>query len=138
MPVAILPYPASFLDVAGRGRYSRFVDAVSPAISHPALRMFLERIRPSRKRISALYLFGSRARGDWRPDSDFDVLVVVPERTQELIDCLYDAVVKVNIETSLLISLKIFTLQDYNRLSSIPTPFFANIRDEGLRLGFDD
>jgi len=47
--------------------------------------MFLEGIRPVRDEISDLYLFGSRARGDWRPDSDFDLLVIVPERTQELV-----------------------------------------------------
>lgn len=27
----------------------------------------------------AIYLFGSRARGDARPDSDYDLLVVVPD-----------------------------------------------------------
>jgi hypothetical protein len=26
-----------------------------------------------------LYLFGSKARGDWGPDSDFDLMVVVPD-----------------------------------------------------------
>jgi len=31
----------------------------------------------------AIYLFGSRARGDARPDSDFDLLVVVPDSTPE-------------------------------------------------------
>jgi len=100
--------------------------------------MFLGIIRAAREHLSALYLFGSRARGDWRPESDFDLLVVVPERTKELVDLLYDAVVKVNIETGMLMSLKIFTLQDYNRLSSIPTPFFASVRAEGIKLGFDE
>jgi predicted nucleotidyltransferase len=35
-------------------------------------------LRPER-----IYLFGSRARGDARPDSDYDLLVVVKERTGE-------------------------------------------------------
>ena len=26
-----------------------------------------------------IYLFGSKARGDWGPDSDFDLMVVVPD-----------------------------------------------------------
>ena len=30
----------------------------------------------------AVHLFGSRARGDGQPDSDFDLLVVVPESTE--------------------------------------------------------
>jgi len=32
----------------------------------------------------AVYLFGSRARGDARPDSDFDLAVVVPDGSQRL------------------------------------------------------
>lgn len=100
--------------------------------------MFMEGVRPVRNEISDLYLFGSRARGDWRPDSDFDLLVIVPERTQELVDKLYDVVVRVNIETGLLISLKIFTAEQYHRLAAIPTPFFANVNADGVRLGFDN
>ncbi len=38
----------------------------------------LAAVEPRTKR---LLLFGSRARGDARPDSDFDVLVVMPQAT---------------------------------------------------------
>jgi predicted nucleotidyltransferase len=85
-----------------------------------------------------MYLFGSRAREDWRPDSDFDILVIVPERKQALVDQLYDAVLDVQLETGSLISLKIFTEGQYDRLGAIPTPFLANVKAEGVRLGFDD
>jgi len=34
----------------------------------------------------AIYLFGSRARGDARPDSDFDLLVVLPDEAGDLTD----------------------------------------------------
>ena len=104
----------------------------------PALQMFLEKVRALRNYISALYLFGSRARGDWRPDSDFDVLVIVPERRQPLVDQLYDAVLDVQLETGSLISLKIFTGAQYDRLAAIPTPFLSNVTAEGVRLGLDD
>ena len=30
----------------------------------------------------AVYLFGSRSRGDWKPDSDFDLAVIVPDGSQ--------------------------------------------------------
>jgi predicted nucleotidyltransferase len=103
-----------------------------------AVKMFLEKVRAYRDEVTALYLFGSRARGDWRPDSDFDILVIVPERKQELVDRLYDAVLDVNMETGSLISLKIFTREERDRLASIPTPFFANVAAEGVRLGLDD
>ncbi|MGO9308816.1 MAG: nucleotidyltransferase domain-containing protein [Spirochaetia bacterium] len=105
---------------------------------HPALQMFLEKVRGLRNQVTALYLFGSRARGDWRPDSDFDVLVILPERKQALVDQLYDAVLDVNLETGLLISLKILTGAQYEKLAAIPTPFLANVAAEGVRLGLDD
>ena len=34
-------------------------------------------------RADAIWLFGSRARGDARPDSDFDLLVVLPDGQRE-------------------------------------------------------
>jgi predicted nucleotidyltransferase len=94
---------------------------------HPALQMFLDKVRGLRDQVTALYLFGSRARGDLRPDSDFDVLVILPERKQARVDQFYDAVLDVNLETGLLIS-----------LAAIPTPFLANVAAEGARLGLDD
>jgi predicted nucleotidyltransferase len=36
---------------------------------------------PLRRRIRVAFVFGSAARGDMRPDSDLDVLVVMPEGT---------------------------------------------------------
>ncbi len=46
----------------------------------PNLGKLLERIVPS-MRPEAVYLFGSRARGTNRPDSDYDLLVVMPDDT---------------------------------------------------------
>ncbi len=100
--------------------------------------MFLEKLQPLRDRLEALYLFGSRARGDWRPDSDYDVLVIIQRREQALVDRLYDAVQDVILETGSLISLKILTQAQYDRLAAIPTPFLENVMAEGVRLGFDD
>ncbi|MGI8549365.1 MAG: HEPN domain-containing protein [Dehalococcoidia bacterium] len=55
-----------------------------------AVRRLVERLRPNQ-----IYLFGSRARGDAREDSDYDLMVVVPdpdgatiERVQEGYDAL--------------------------------------------------
>ena len=44
------------------------------------LRKLLDRIVPALAP-EAVYLFGSRARGDAAPDSDYDLLVVVPDDT---------------------------------------------------------
>jgi len=55
-----------------------------------AVNRLVDRFRPD-----LIYVFGSQARGTLRPDSDIDVLVVVPsaeEPTYRLAACAYDAV----------------------------------------------
>jgi predicted nucleotidyltransferase len=53
---------------------------VAITIEDPVLaeivRRLVAELRPER-----IYLFGSRARGDAHPDSDYDMLVIVKERT---------------------------------------------------------
>jgi predicted nucleotidyltransferase len=83
-------------------------------------------------------LFGSRAREDWRPDSDYDVLVVVPRKDRRIVDGLYDGVMDVLLETGILISLKVFDEKRFERLKSIPTPFMANVMAEGVEIGLDE
>ena len=50
-----------------------------PRIDHPEelermVRQIVERVDPV-----AIYLFGSRARGDVREDSDYDLMIIVPD-----------------------------------------------------------
>lgn len=104
----------------------------------PVVAMFLDKVRAIRSQLKALYLFGSRVRDDWRPDSDYDILVIVQERGRALVDSLYDAVTDVVLETGSLVSLKILTQAQYDRLAAIPTPFIANIMKEGVELGLYD
>ena len=68
----------------GTGRAAIFK---TPTASNPALaeavRRLVEAYRPDR-----IYLFGSVARGDAGPDSDYDIMVVVPDDApRELQDC---------------------------------------------------
>src|SRR5438067_9672848 len=96
---------------------------------------FLAQIAPVRKRLEALILFGSRARGDNNPYSDYDVLVVVVEKDRVLIDALYDVTMEVLYKTGRLISLKIYRKVDFDRFAALPTPFMANVLLEGIPLG---
>lgn len=47
--------------------------AISDDALAEAVRMLADGLRPDR-----IYLFGSRARGDWNEDSDYDLMVIVP------------------------------------------------------------
>lgn len=101
----------------------------------PVLSDFLEGIRSVRPQIGRLLLFGSRARGDHRTDSDYDVLVVVARKSPALLDVLYESVLDVLLAHGRLISLKIFKEQEFARLQGLGTPFARRVAAEGLPLG---
>lgn len=96
---------------------------------------FLSRIKNLRPRIGSIYLFGSHARGTARPDSDYDLLLVVPKKDKNLKDKLYDAAVDIFMDTGADISLKIVKKDDFDRLSSLSAPFVENVLKEGVKLG---
>lgn len=98
---------------------------------------FLTALSPLKENIREIYLFGSRCRDDWRPDSDYDILIALDKKDREFISGLYDAVMDILLDTGRLISLKIFTLAEFNRLKSVPTPFMHNVVTEGIRLGIN-
>jgi predicted nucleotidyltransferase len=101
----------------------------------PLIERFLNMLSPLlMQNINAIYLFGSRCRDDWRPDSDYDILIVVKKKDKEFISRLYDIVMDILLDTGKLISLKIFTDTEFNRLKSIPTPFMEHVLTEGIRL----
>ena len=85
--------------------------------------------------IKEIYLFGSRCRDDWRPDSDYDILIVLEKKDRVIIDRPYDAVMDILLSTGRLISLKIFTTSEFNRLKSVPTPFISNVLERSIKLG---
>ncbi len=103
--------------------------------NHPIVERFLSLILPLGEEIKEVYLFGSRCRDDWRPDSDYDILIVVKKKDRGLISKLYDAVMDILLDTGRLISLKIFTASEFDRLKSIPSPFTNNVIKEGIKLG---
>ena len=95
---------------------------------------FLREISSVRGEVVGLYLYGSRARGDHHPDSDYDVFVVLHERTRDTIDTLYDAVVVVVCESGSLVSLKIVSREQFRRLVVAGNPLVANVLQDGVPL----
>ena len=81
-----------------------------------------------------IILFGSRARGDERPDSDWDVLILTEysidtEKENQFRNHLYD----IELETGEPISLFAYSKSDWNTKQRI-SPFFANVKKEGISL----
>ena len=81
-----------------------------------------------------IILYGSRARGDERKDSDWDILVLTDypvdlnkERTFR--DNLYD----LELQTGEPFSIFVYSKNDWTTKQRI-TPFYSNVIQEGIRL----
>ncbi len=82
-----------------------------------------------------MYLYGSRARGDYREDSDWDILVIT-SKDKVTFDYEYDLrdpIFDVELESGQIISLLVYTKSDW--VNKMPySPLFINISKEGLRI----
>ncbi|HUX55479.1 MAG TPA: nucleotidyltransferase domain-containing protein [Bacteroidales bacterium] len=81
------------------------------------------------------FLFGSRARGDFRPDSDWDILILVDSLnvTNEIDDKFRDELYKIEIESGQIISTFVYS-KDYWQKNLIFSPLYKNIKKEGIQL----
>ena len=81
-----------------------------------------------------IILYGSRARGDDRPDSDWDILILTDypvdlEKERKFRNNLYD----LELETGESFSLFIYSKSDWTTKQRI-TPFYQNVSQEGVAL----
>jgi len=81
------------------------------------------------------YLFGSRARGDFRPNSDWDLLILVDAKrvTNEIEDKFRDDLYDIELESGQIISTFIYT-KDYWESTLIYSPLYKNVNREGILL----
>ena len=79
-------------------------------------------------------LYGSRARGDARKDSDWDILVLTDYPVDLKKESLFrDHLYELEIQTGESISLFVYSLADWNTKQRI-SPFYQNISNQGLLL----
>ncbi|MDF1663022.1 MAG: nucleotidyltransferase domain-containing protein [Planctomycetota bacterium] len=84
----------------------------------------------SRYSPSQLWLFGSRARGTNRDDSDWDLLVVLPNDREADVDALSPS--KVRKDTAVNVDLVACTEEDFEIGSRIPNTLAFEIRLTGI------
>jgi predicted nucleotidyltransferase len=103
-------------------------------ISHdPILRRFRSALAETYgDRLERTVLFGSRARGDFQPDSDYDIAVFIRGRAGWLDEVirLADLGTDILMDTGAVISAKPFRARAYNE----PSPLMRTIRREGIDL----
>lgn len=85
------------------------------------------------ERLKGLYLYGSYARGDFTPDSDVDLLIALEGQVKPIreIDGLGEIVADICLRYDLLIAVYPVPAE---WLVERKSPFFENVRREGIRL----
>lgn len=100
-----------------------------------ALREFSTHIRAALgANLRELRLFGSKARGDARPDSDLDVLVVVGDDRVRAEDLAIDIAFDINVASDLYISPRVVTAGSLTDPVWRTTLFVQTVTREGLVL----
>ena len=95
------------------------------------------RIRTEIKRIdpkAKIVLFGSRARGDAKKDSDWDLLILIDSlNIRESEDLFRDKIYDLELETGEIISMFVYNNKDWTSRHKI-TPLYKSIKKEGVVL----
>ncbi|MFB6317066.1 nucleotidyltransferase domain-containing protein [Saccharicrinis sp. FJH54] len=79
-------------------------------------------------------LYGSRARGDERPDSDWDILVLTNYNPDVLAERKFRTVLyELELTTGESFSLFVYSKSDWTNVQN-KTPFFMNVSQEGINI----
>ena len=101
-------------------------------------RQMLQRIKQNVHEVepnAEIWLYGSRARHDEHPDSDWDILVLSskPHLTFQEEEAFMDHICDLMVETGQAIQLFAYGKQDWYQRHSI-TPFYKNVQSEAIQL----
>jgi len=100
-------------------------------------KLFLQQIKKTVSELdpkAKIILYGSRARGDARPDSDWDILILTDDNSPEKNETLFSyPLYHLELDTNQVISTSIHTLNEWGQKYGF-TPFYTNIQREGIVL----
>lgn len=100
-------------------------------------RHIADRIRDEIRAIdpkAQVILFGSKARGDSKKDSDWDILILTNYNDPFIIeDSFRDTLFDLELETGEVFSIFVYNKKDWTTKHKV-TPLYRNIKKEGVRL----
>jgi predicted nucleotidyltransferase len=82
--------------------------------------------------IKDIILFGSRARGDAYPESDYDLLILVDKETKEIEDKIFNISCEIGWKHNVIITSFVHEKSFYEKERY--EPLFMNIRKEGVSI----
>lgn len=101
---------------------------VASAYAEEIHRHFADRVRD-------VYLYGSAARGDWSPESDVDVLIVLDDISDEDTEWLVSRAVALGVLSSGFLLQPVFlTSSDFDDLRRRERRYALDVLREGVRL----
>ena len=86
------------------------------------------------ERLKRIILYGSYARGDYKQDSDMDIMILAdiqPEEISNLADRIYDITYDFEVKYEMEINPSIQSIQVYEQWKGV-YPFFMNIEKDGV------
>ena len=85
------------------------------------------------EKADSLILYGSQARGDYRDDSDIDVLIVLKDEFSygEMLNRTLDVIARLSLENDVVISRAFVSKKDFETRQN---PFLINVRREGIAI----
>ncbi len=81
-----------------------------------------------------MVLYGSRARGDFDPDSDIDIAIIVRGLTSQVKNQILDKVAAIEIEHVMPLSTLVLSEADFERLKQRERRLALDIEREGIPL----
>jgi len=92
----------------------------------------IKKLVKERDSSAKIYLYGSRANGNAKKDSDWDLLILLKKDqiTSEIENSITDPLYDLEFETGEIISPMIYSQKEWNTKYSI-TPFYKNVMKEG-------
>jgi len=94
------------------------------------IRNYINTIDPT----ADVILYGPRARGDERKNSDWDILILTDYDTDLMIERKYrDKLYDLELETGEPFSIFVYSKNDWQTKQRI-TPFYHNVSQEGIRI----